>query len=105
MTTQQATLPAYIVFIKEATHDEGELAQYRAAVGASFVGHDARVLAAYGAQEVVEGPAMQGVVILAFPSLNAARAWYSSPSYQAAASHRFKGATYRAVIVEGRPAS
>jgi uncharacterized protein (DUF1330 family) len=94
--------PAYIVFIKEATLDAEQLSQYGAAVGATFEGHDARVLAAYDAHEVVEGPAMEGVVLLQFPSLEAARAWYFSPAYQAAAQHRFRGATYRAVITEGK---
>jgi uncharacterized protein (DUF1330 family) len=27
--------------------------------------------------------------------------WYESPAYQEARAHRFKGANYRAVIVEG----
>ena len=31
----------------------------------------------------------------------AARAWYDSPAYQEVAQHRFKGARYRAVLVEG----
>ena len=94
--------PAYIFFIKEATLDADEMAQYGAAVGATFEGHDAQVLAAYDAHEVVEGAPMEGVVLLKFPSVAAARAWYFSPAYQAAAQHRFRGATYRAVITEGR---
>jgi uncharacterized protein (DUF1330 family) len=97
-----ATKPAYIVFIKEATLDAEEMSKYGAAVGATFEGHDAQVLAAYDAHEVVEGAPMEGVVLLQFPSLEAARAWYFSPAYQAAAKHRFRGAQYRAVITEGR---
>ncbi|WP_431050018.1 DUF1330 domain-containing protein [Roseateles sp. L2-2] len=97
-----AAKPAYIFFIKEATLDADEMAKYGAAVGATFDGHDVQVLAAYDAHEVVEGAPMEGVVLLAFPSLEAARAWYFSPAYQAAAQHRFRGAKYRAVITEGR---
>ena len=74
-STTPAAKPAYIVFIKEATLDAGEMSKYGAAVGATFEGHDAQVLAAYDAHEVVEGAPMEGVVLLQFPSLEAARAW------------------------------
>src|ERR1700681_2582698 len=43
----------------------------------------------------------EGVAIAEFPSLAEAKQWYESPGYQAAAQHRFKGATYRGLIVEG----
>jgi uncharacterized protein (DUF1330 family) len=36
-----------------------------------------------------------------FPNTTAAREWYDGPAYQAIMQHRFKGATYRAVLVEG----
>ncbi|MDH0864393.1 DUF1330 domain-containing protein [Mitsuaria sp. GD03876] len=93
---------AYVVFLKEAVHDEEELARYQAAVGGTFAGHPVEFLATYGEQEMLEGAPVDGVVLLKFPDLDAARRWYRSPEYQAAASHRFKGATYRAVIVAGR---
>ncbi|WP_426127664.1 DUF1330 domain-containing protein [Pararhizobium sp. PWRC1-1] len=45
---------------------------------------------------------MQGAVILEFPDMAAARFWYGSAEYQAAAAHRFRGARYRGFIIEGR---
>jgi uncharacterized protein (DUF1330 family) len=33
--------------------------------------------------------------------MEAARSLYDSPAYQAAVRHRFKGALYRGLIVEG----
>ena len=59
------------------------------------------MLAADGRQEVLEGPASEGVVIVEFPALEAAKAWYDSPAYREAREHRFRGADYRAMIVEG----
>lgn len=47
------------------------------------------------------GPDVEGVVIAEFPSVEAARQWYDSPAYQAAANHRRRGAIYRGLIVEG----
>ena len=92
---------AYVIFIKESIHDEVEMGRYKAAVGASFKGHSPSFLAAYGALEVLEGAPAEGVVLIEFPDMEKARAWYHSPAYQGAARHRFAGAVYRGLIVEG----
>ncbi len=94
-------MATYIVFTKESTQDQSELDIYQSKVSAAAEGHPIKILAAYGPQQVLEGPAPEGVVIVEFPTTAAARKWYDSPAYQAVAQHRFKGATYRAVLVEG----
>jgi uncharacterized protein (DUF1330 family) len=94
-------MPAYIVFTRELTCDAAGLAVYSEKVGDTLIGHPVTVLAAYGRQEVLEGPSVEGVVILEFPSLEAAKAWYDSPAYRAVREHRFLSSEYRAVIVEG----
>jgi uncharacterized protein (DUF1330 family) len=94
-------MAAYVIFIREATLDRAELDAYAAAAPASLEGLPIKVLAAYGRQEVLEGPAPEGIAIAEFPSLEAARRWYDSPAYRAAALHRFRGAVYRGLIVEG----
>jgi uncharacterized protein (DUF1330 family) len=50
---------------------------------------------------VLEGAAVEGVVILEFPTFDGAKAWYDSPADRAAREDRFNGADYRVVIVEG----
>ncbi|ACI50459.1 protein of unknown function DUF1330 [Gluconacetobacter diazotrophicus PA1 5] len=95
-------MAAYIVFTRESTHDAAELDTYMQAVGTTFEGHPVKILAAYGTQDVLEGLAPEGVVIVEFPTMADARAWYDSPPYQAVAQHRWRGASYRAVIVQGR---
>jgi uncharacterized protein (DUF1330 family) len=94
-------MSAYIVFIRESTKDAAELGTYMEEVGDTLAGHPITVLAVYGRQEVLEGPEMEGVVILKFPSFAEAKAWYDSPAYCKVREHRFRGADYRAVIVEG----
>ncbi len=94
-------MATYIVFTRESTQDQSEFDTYQKLVGATFEGHPVKVLAAYGPQQVLEGDAPEGVVIVEFPTTDAARAWYDSPAYQAVAQHRFKGTRYRAVLVEG----
>ena len=51
--------------------------------------------------KTLEGEAPDGVVMLEFPTVEDAKAWYFSPGYQAAAQHRKKGANYRVILVEG----
>jgi uncharacterized protein (DUF1330 family) len=94
-------MATYIVFTRESTQDQAELDAYQADVAKSFAGHPIRILAAYGPQQALEGSAPEGVVIAEFPDTSSARAWYDSPAYQTVVQHRFKGATYRAVLVEG----
>jgi uncharacterized protein (DUF1330 family) len=94
-------MATYIVFTRESTQDPQALATYASQVGATLAGHPVKVLAAYGEQEILEGEGPEGVVIAEFPSKEAALAWYRGPDYQTVVQHRFKGATYRAVLVEG----
>ena len=94
-------MPAYVIFIREKTSDQSELDAYAATVGPSLEGRSFRLLAAYGRHSVLEGPEVEGVAIAEFPSLEEAREWHESPAYQQAAEHRFKGAIYRGLVVEG----
>ncbi|MFS2154404.1 DUF1330 domain-containing protein [Rhizobium sp. Rhizsp42] len=94
-------MPAFVVFTREETLDQSELDTYSARAGSSFEGRDVKFLAAYGTLETLEGPPVEGAVVLQFDTMDAARDWYGSPAYQSAARHRFKGASYRAFIVDG----
>lgn len=98
-------MASYVIFIRESTRDHSELETYFQKAPAAMVGHAYRVHAAYGPHEVIEGPPVEGVAILEFPSYADAKAWYDSPAYVEAREYRFKGADYRAVIVEGFDAS
>ena len=94
-------MPAYVVFIREKTLDRSELETYGSKASSTMDGHPIKVLAAYGRHVTLEGPEVEGVTVAEFPSIEEARAWYHSPAYQEAAQHRFRGAAYRGLIVEG----
>jgi uncharacterized protein (DUF1330 family) len=94
-------MSAHAIFIRERTRNAGELKTYAGMVTPLLGSTDATVLAAYGPQDVLEGASPEGVVIVRFPTLEAARAFYDSPEYQAAVRHRFLGADYRSIIVQG----
>jgi uncharacterized protein (DUF1330 family) len=94
-------MAAYMVFTREKMLDQAEFDKYGPMAGASMGGHEATPLAVYGKHETLEGAPVEGVVILSFPTYEAALAWYNSPAYTAAREQRFKGAKYSAIIVQG----
>ncbi|MEH6410074.1 MAG: DUF1330 domain-containing protein [Hyphomonas sp.] len=96
-----STMPAYVILIRERMRDEDAMARYAAAAGAARGDHKITPLAFYGAHEVREGADADGVVILSFPDMAAAKAWYDSPEYAAAREHRYQAADYRVIFVEG----
>jgi uncharacterized protein (DUF1330 family) len=56
-------------------------------------GHPLKPLALHGNHEVLEGPAIEGAVILEFPTMEATRTYYHSAAYQEAVKHRFLAPT------------
>ena len=94
-------MSAYIVFTRERTRDADELKVYSGMASPSLAGHPVKALVAYGKSETLEGAPIEGAVILEFPTLEAAKAWYDSPAYVEARAHRFAAADYRCFITEG----
>jgi uncharacterized protein (DUF1330 family) len=98
-------MAAYMVITREKTRDQTKLEEYRKLAPASFQKHPtANIRAIHGRREVLEGPAVEDVVIIEFPTYEAALAWYQSPEYQTASEHRFRGGDYRFILTEGLPA-
>jgi len=94
-------MSAYFIFTRDKTFDQAEMDLYNEQVRATLAGHDVKILAAYGPFEDVEGPPTEGTVIAEFPSMEDAKAWYDSPAYGEVRLHRFKGAIYRGLLVQG----
>jgi len=92
---------AYIVFTRERMRNRDEYELYREKSRPVNAAHPLKPLAVYGKYEMLEGAAIEGAVILQFPTAEAAKAYYHSPGYQAALQHRLLGADYRVFIVEG----
>ena len=94
-------MSAYVVFVRDRITDPEEFATYGKMAPLAAEGREMKPLAFYGAVKTLEGDAVDGSVILEFPTMEAAQDWYDSPLYQEAVQHRFKGADYRVFIVEG----
>ena len=94
-------MSAYIVFTREKLRDNAEFDAYSKLAGLTLAGREVKPLVVYGKCETLEGAAIEGSVILEFPSFEAAKDWYNSRAYSEARIHRFKGADYRVFIAEG----
>ena len=93
-------MSAYVVFTREKTLDAQELTTYSKNLPATLAGHEVKVLALNGSHEDLEGPSTEGTVILEFPSIEGAKAWYNGSPYREVREHRFKGALYRVTLIE-----
>lgn len=94
-------MPAYVVITREKTLDSAKLEEYKQVAPATFEQHPVMMLASHGRREVVEGPAIEDILILEFASYDEALAWYRSPEYQAVSATRLQGGDYRIIITEG----
>ncbi len=82
--------------------DQEMYAKYAAAAPAIEDRHGGRPLLAGDAVEVLEGewPA-ERVVVLEFPSIDEARAWYSDPEYESLIPSRHQATASRVLLMEG----
>ena len=93
---------AYAIFIRQdKIRDQAEYDTYAALGAAAGEGHTAKPLVMYGPHEVLEGADIDGVVMVEFPTVEAAKAFYYGPGYQKALPHRLKAADYQVFIVQG----
>jgi uncharacterized protein (DUF1330 family) len=97
----EITMSAYLIFTRDKTLDAHELAIYSKEVPATLAGHEVKILALYGLHEDLEGASTEGTVVLQFPNMEAAKAWYDGPAYRKVREHRFKGSNYRVTLVNG----
>jgi uncharacterized protein (DUF1330 family) len=94
-------MSAYLIVYIESVTDPARFAEYRRIAGPTLQQHGAQFRVRNGKFETLEGAAPQGIVMLEFPSMQAAKTWYESPQYQEALQHRHAGAVCHAVLVEG----
>ena len=92
---------AYILANVDVT-DPQQYEQYRKLSTIAMQAHGAEVCVRGGKVEVLEGDwTPNRVVLLKFPTAEAARAFYDSPEYAAAKAARQGAAVMRMVLIEG----
>lgn len=94
-------MPAYLIADLEVTNP-AEFDEYRKGVPATIAQYGGKYLVRGGALESLEGGwSMKRVVILEFPSMAQAKAWYTSPEYKDLLAMRLRSTKSKAVLVEG----
>src|SRR6185437_10661723 len=71
-------MSAHVVFTRTKTIDQKELEKYRTGIKATMKDHPIEVLVADGKHEVLEGDPIEGMVIVKFPSVKAARVGFTA---------------------------
>jgi uncharacterized protein (DUF1330 family) len=100
-TTSAAQRPAFSISEFELTDLEG-IKPYSARVDATFAPFGGRYVVRGGQIAPLEGEAPKGrIVMIAFPSMERAQAWYNSPAYREIMPIRHKTTKSRVFIVEG----
>jgi uncharacterized protein (DUF1330 family) len=94
-------MAAYLISICRSVSDRARLEDYWAYVAPSFEGFEAEPLVAYTPFEVLEGQSdAKGVVLFEFPSMDAAKRWYFSATYQEVKQRRLGAAEFELILVD-----
>ena len=94
-------MKAYIIVDVNITNPT-RYEDYRKLTPASLVPYDGKFIVRGGATETLEGEWLPGrVVVLEFPSMQQAKAWWSSAGYAPAKAIRQSAADTKMIIVEG----
>ena len=94
-------MSAYVISDVEIL-DQELIGEYRVLAQDSIARYGGRYLARGGAIEAVEGGwNPEGLIIVAFPDMARARAWYQSPEYAKALKVRGRALDRRLIFVDG----
>ena len=95
-------MPSAYLIANVDVHDPVQYEQYKKLSTLAMQAHGAEICIRGGRVEVMEGDWNPSrVVMLKFPSMDAARAFYNSPEYAPAIAVRQGIADMRMIIVEG----
>ena len=97
-------MPAYLICRIHIT-DSKRYDEYKKLTPAAIAKHGGRFLVRGGPVTTLEGPdEPDRVVVIEFPTLDRAKAFWTSPDYAAAKALRAGAATGQFIVVEGNPA-
>lgn len=78
-----------------------EVTEYLERIDATLAPHEGRFLVHGARHECLDGHWQGGIVVIEFPTLEAAKAWYHSDAYQAILPLRTRNVTGVALVVDG----
>jgi len=98
---QQAKTPPGYVIAEVAVTDPATMKQYGEKVPETLAPFNHHYLVLSANAQSLEGDPPNGIVVIAFDSVEKAREWYDSPAYAAVRPLRQRAAKSRIFIVEG----
>ena len=94
-------MKAYIIVDVTITNPE-RYADYRKLTGPSLIPYDGKFIVRGGARETLEGEwNSTRVVVIEFPSMEKAKAWWSSGQYAPAKAIRQSASVTNMIVIEG----
>ncbi|MFF4399517.1 DUF1330 domain-containing protein [Streptomyces sp. NPDC001480] len=96
-------MPAYVIGHLKDAAPHPDIAEYIERVTATFEPYGGRFLVHAAQHEVKEGGWPGHVVVIGFPGVAEARAWWDSPEYQEIAPLRHRNIEGDIILVEGVP--
>ncbi len=101
---KEDAMPAYCLFDNVEVTDPDALAEYASQTLATIHAYSGRYLVIGGDVELKEGASMVHFpVLIEFPTLNAANAWYDSPEYAPLKRLRHGAGRFNAIFIAGLP--
>ncbi len=99
-TAKNGSMAYAVGFLRNVRLDEGIVAYLRG-IDATLRPFGGRFIIHGGAKEMLEGQASDDLIVIAFPSMEAARGWYRSAAYQALIPLRRQGAEGEIFLIRG----
>jgi len=94
-------MSAYVI-VDVTINDPVEYEAYKKLTPASIAAYNGKFIVRGGQTEILEGDWQTGrVVVLEFPTLAIAKAWWASEEYGVAKSIRHRAADTKMIVVEG----
>ena len=100
---QPVGMPAYAIGHLRNVAMGDEIAEYVRRIDSTFEPYHGRWLIHGATPEVKEGDWEGDLIVIGFPDLDAARAWYESPAYQDIAPLRACNSDGEVVLLDGAP--
>ncbi|MDP6787271.1 MAG: DUF1330 domain-containing protein [Rhodospirillales bacterium] len=94
-------MSAYVIAMLDVS-DQENYEKYAAAAPAATAKYGGKAIARGPTAATLEGDfSPQRIVILEFPTVEDAKAWYASPEYQEARNFRLGAADFRMLVADG----
>lgn len=94
-------MKAYAVGLLHAVRFGPPIVEYLERIDATLAPHGGRFLIHGGPRTVLEGDLPGDLIVIEFPDMDRARAWYDSPAYRAILPLRRENAEGTVFLIEG----